>query len=72
MNIKGLPVKLLDTAGIRDSEDEIEMEGMRLTLEKIPLADLILFVVDASRPFDNEDILIKRSGMRAPVSSSAQ
>jgi tRNA modification GTPase len=61
VNIKGLPVKLLDTAGIRDSEDEIEMEGMRLTLEKIPLADLILFVVDASRPFDNEDMLIKEA-----------
>lgn len=61
VNIKGLPVKLLDTAGIRDSEDEIEMEGMRLTLEKIPLADLILFVVDASRPFDYEDILIKEA-----------
>ncbi len=58
VNIKGLPVTLLDTAGIRDTEDEIEQEGMRLTLEKIPLADLILFVVDASRPFDNEDMLI--------------
>jgi tRNA modification GTPase len=61
VNIKGLPVTLLDTAGIRDTEDEIEQEGMRLTLEKIPLADLILFVVDASRSLDNEDMLIKRS-----------
>lgn len=58
INIKGLPVTLLDTAGIRDTEDEIEQEGMRLALEKIPLADLILFVIDASRPFDNEDKLI--------------
>lgn len=61
VNIRGLPVTLLDTAGIRDTEDEIEREGMRLTLEKIPLADLILFVVDTSRPFDNEDELIMQS-----------
>jgi tRNA modification GTPase len=58
VNIKGLPVTLLDTAGIRETEDEIEQEGMRLTLEKIPLADLILLVVDGSRPLDNEDELI--------------
>ena len=58
VNIKGLPVNLLDTAGIRDSEDEIEQEGMKLTMEKIPLADLILFVVDSSKPFENEDTLI--------------
>ncbi len=58
VNVRGLSVRLLDTAGIRDTEDEIEREGMRLTMEKMPLADLILFVVDASRPFDNEDRLI--------------
>jgi tRNA modification GTPase len=61
VNIRGLPVKLLDTAGIRDTEDEIEQEGMKMTLEKIPLADLILFVVDASRPFNNEDTLIMQA-----------
>jgi len=61
VNIKGLPVTLLDTAGIRDTEDEIEQEGMRLTLEKIPLADLILFVVDGSRCFDDEDMLIMQA-----------
>ena len=58
INIRGLPVTLLDTAGIRETGDEVEQEGMRLTLEKIPLADLVLFVVDGSRPFDNEDRLI--------------
>ncbi|MEA5112993.1 MAG: tRNA uridine-5-carboxymethylaminomethyl(34) synthesis GTPase MnmE [Geobacteraceae bacterium] len=58
VNINGLPVTLLDTAGIRETEDEVEQEGMRLTLEKIPLADLVLVVVDGSRPFDDEDRLI--------------
>jgi tRNA modification GTPase len=58
VNIKGLPVNLLDTAGIRDTGDEIEQEGMKLTMEQIPLADLILFVVDSSKPFEDEDSLI--------------
>jgi tRNA modification GTPase len=55
VNINGLPVKLLDTAGIRESVDEVEQEGVRLTLERIPKADLVLFVVDTSRPFTDED-----------------
>jgi len=55
VNIKGLPVKLLDTAGIRDSEDQVEQEGVRLSLERIPRADLVLFVVDGSAPFTGED-----------------
>jgi tRNA modification GTPase len=66
VNIKGLPVTLLDTAGIRDSGDEIEQEGMKLTMEKIPLADLILFVVDSSKPFDDEDALIMKSIVDRP------
>ena len=55
VNINGLPVKLLDTAGIRESEDQVEQEGVRLTLDRIPKADLVLFVVDASHPFGEED-----------------
>lgn len=55
VNIHGLPVKLLDTAGIRDSEDQVEQEGVRLSLERIPKADLVLFVVDASAPFSDDD-----------------
>lgn len=58
VNVKGLPIRLLDTAGIRETEDLVEMEGMRLTLEQIPLADLVLFVVDSSRPFEAEDRML--------------
>jgi len=61
VNIKGLPVNLLDTAGIRDTGDEIEQEGMKLTMERIPRADLILFVVDSSKSFGDEDRLIERA-----------
>jgi tRNA modification GTPase len=61
VNINGLPVKLLDTAGIRNSEDQIEQEGVRLSLERIPKADLVLFVVDDSASFTSEDQAIQRA-----------
>lgn len=58
VNIGGLPVRMLDTAGVRSTDDIVEREGVRLTLERIPLADLVLFMVDASRTFDDEDRMI--------------
>uniref|UniRef100_A0A831XF97 tRNA modification GTPase MnmE n=1 Tax=Geobacter metallireducens TaxID=28232 RepID=A0A831XF97_GEOME len=58
VNIRGLPLRMLDTAGIRETEDIVEREGVRLTLEKIPQADLILFILDGSRPFDDDDRMI--------------
>ncbi|MBI2354283.1 MAG: tRNA uridine-5-carboxymethylaminomethyl(34) synthesis GTPase MnmE [Deltaproteobacteria bacterium] len=58
VNLGGLPVKLLDTAGIRHSDDMVELEGISRALEKIPQADLVLFVCDSSRPFEAEDRLI--------------
>jgi tRNA U34 5-carboxymethylaminomethyl modifying GTPase MnmE/TrmE len=36
-------VRIIDSAGIRDSHDEIEQEGVRRTLEKLALADLFFF-----------------------------
>ena len=61
VNINGLPVKLLDTAGIRESEDQVEQEGVRLSLDRIPKADLVLFVIDGSTPFIAEDAAILRA-----------
>lgn len=58
VNIRGLPLRMIDTAGIRETEDVVEMEGVRLTLEKIPEADLVLLVIDGSRPFDDDDRMI--------------
>ncbi|NVN89226.1 MAG: tRNA uridine-5-carboxymethylaminomethyl(34) synthesis GTPase MnmE [Desulfuromonadales bacterium] len=58
INLGGLAVRLLDTAGIRHTMDIIEQEGINRALEKIPQADLVLFVLDGSRPFDREDQLI--------------
>jgi len=47
LNIDGYPVILSDTAGIRESKDEIEKKGIRLSLKKAEKADLKLVVVDA-------------------------
>ena len=47
LNIDGYPVIISDTAGIRNSKDEIEKKGIKLSLSKAENADLILVVVDA-------------------------
>ena len=48
LNLDGYPVTLLDTAGIRDSSEPVEQEGMRRAKERAAAADLILWVTDAS------------------------
>ena len=58
ISFEGLSVRLLDTAGIRHTDDLVEREGISRALEKIPLADLVLAVFDASREFSPEDQLI--------------
>ena len=55
ISIKGLPVKLTDTAGIRDSADVIECKGIEKVWERISAADLILLVLDGSSSLDTED-----------------
>jgi len=48
IEIDGLPLHVLDTAGLRESPDEIEAEGIRRAHREIARADRVLFVVDAS------------------------
>lgn len=50
VNVEGIPLRLVDTAGIRAGGDELEREGMRRSVEQLGRADLVLEVVDASRP----------------------
>src|SRR5664279_5461083 len=47
LDLLGWPVTLLDTAGIRDTEDPVELEGVRRARERAAAADLVLWVVDA-------------------------
>ncbi len=56
LNIDGYPVIISDTAGIRDSKDEIEKKGIKLSLNRAEEADLKLVVIDAKR-LDFTDVL---------------
>jgi tRNA modification GTPase len=47
LDLAGWPVTLLDTAGIRDTEDPVELEGVRRARERAAAADLVLWVVDS-------------------------
>jgi tRNA modification GTPase len=55
LNIGGVPVRILDTAGIRHSHDAVEQEGMRRTLAAVRDADIVLVVLDGSRRLTDED-----------------
>jgi tRNA modification GTPase len=50
INVRGIPVRLIDTAGARESTDLLESEGIRRTQQQVQQADLVIQVVDASRP----------------------
>ena len=52
IDLAGYPVMLADTAGLRDSADVIEQEGLRRALKRAEEAELRLFVFDATRPED--------------------
>ena len=66
--IDGIPVKLVDTAGIRHALDEAESIGIRKSMEALADADLVLVVVDASQPMTKEDEeLIAQAGERAAI-----
>jgi tRNA modification GTPase len=54
-NIRGIPVVFIDTAGLRESHDEIEREGIRRSRETLAQAELILHVMDASEPLTESD-----------------
>lgn len=56
--IRGLPVKLIDTAGLRETEDPVEKIGVERALQKLKEADLVLFLVDAGESPKEEDLLL--------------
>lgn len=56
-NIRGIPVVFVDTAGLREATDEIEIEGIRRSRSSVQKAELILHVFDASEPLHPTDEL---------------
>jgi tRNA modification GTPase len=55
-NIRGLPVIFIDTAGLREGRDEIEVEGIRRSRETLAQAEFILHVFDAGEPLTDADL----------------
>ena len=55
VSINGIPLKLIDTAGIRKAEDEVEKIGIYKSKEIAKEADLIIAIFDSSKPLSNED-----------------
>jgi tRNA modification GTPase len=51
----GIPVKLIDTAGIRQARDEAESIGIRKSYEALTEADLVLVVIESTQPLSRED-----------------
>ncbi len=55
VEVAGYPVELIDTAGLRETNDSIEIEGVRRTRDQVVNADLILYLVDSSVGWEHED-----------------
>jgi tRNA modification GTPase len=58
LNVSGIPVRLIDTAGLRKATDSIEEEGVKRAKERVAESDFILLMVDGSRPIDIDDLEI--------------
>ncbi len=58
ITINGVSLNIIDTAGIRETDDVVEKIGVDKAIDSIDDADLILFVVDSSRPLDENDEFI--------------
>lgn len=55
VNVRGVPLRLIDTAGIRDTEDIVEKIGVERSRKALSEADLILFVLNNNEPLTDED-----------------
>lgn len=66
--LNGLHFRLIDTAGIRETEEIVEQEGIRRSKHAMDKADLILLVFDAAKPFGaEEETLLKQASMEKTI-----
>ena len=83
INIHGISLNIIDTAGIRDTEDVVEKIGVNKAKELASEADLIIYIIDSSKPIDDNDreimelikgrkaiILFNKSDLEAAVDRS--
>ena len=83
ISLQGISLNVVDTAGIRDTEDVVEKIGVSRAMEAAGDADLIIYVVDSSAPLDENDeqimelirdkkavVLLNKSDLKQVVSSS--
>ncbi|MGA0875973.1 MAG: tRNA uridine-5-carboxymethylaminomethyl(34) synthesis GTPase MnmE [Bacilli bacterium] len=59
LNLQGVVLKILDTAGIRETENVVEAIGVRKAIETVKQADVVIYVKDATKPegFDDQELL---------------
>jgi tRNA modification GTPase len=55
INLKGIPIRLVDTAGIAETKDALGKEGVRKSKIYLSAADIVIFVLDASKKWDGKD-----------------
>lgn len=69
LNLKGVPVRLVDTAGLRDATDEVEQQGVALAREALQQAQAVLFVADRSMGLTQEDVALAQEvlALEAPA-----
>ncbi|MCR4805405.1 MAG: tRNA uridine-5-carboxymethylaminomethyl(34) synthesis GTPase MnmE, partial [Clostridia bacterium] len=66
ISLRGIPIRLTDTAGIRESKDVVEALGIDRSKEAFNKADLVLLLLDSSRPLSEEDILLMEAAAERP------
>lgn len=66
VTVRGIPFTLADTAGITDSSDLIELEGVRRSRSYLERSHLVILVFDGTRPLDRRDLEIARAAAAAP------
>lgn len=68
VNLRGIPLRLIDTAGVRESSDEIEQEGIAMTHGQVARADLVLVIWDLSESFvDSAEVSIPDGAQRLDI-----
>lgn len=69
VNVKGIPLRLIDTAGIRETEDIVEKIGVERSKDVFNSADLVIFVINGAEPLtmEDEEIIQKLEGKKALI-----